>query len=71
MVKNFKELFNQRIKRFFRQKFYRITEINRQYANPRIKMTPLVSFSLVFLRFYLLFLVALLFFKFFTIVKGS
>jgi hypothetical protein len=47
----------------------KIVEINEKYKKPRIRMTPFVSVSLFFLRFYLLFLVAILFFKFWTLVK--
>ena len=55
--------------RGIRKRFPRIVEINEKYKTPRIKMTPFVSIALVFLRLYLLFLVGLLFFKFWTLVK--
>jgi hypothetical protein len=41
-----------------------IREINEKYKTPHIKMTPMVSFSLLVLRIYLLFMVAILLFKF-------
>ncbi len=49
--------------------FSTIREINRKYSKPRIKMTRGVAISLFLLRIYLLFLVALLFYKFFTLLK--
>jgi hypothetical protein len=41
-----------------------IREINDRYKTPRIKMTPLVRFSLVFLRIYLVLTIAILMYKF-------
>ena len=38
----------------------KIKEINRKYSNPRLKMTPLVRFSLFALRLYLIMLVIIL-----------
>jgi hypothetical protein len=46
----------------------RISEINRHYAEPRIIMSPAVRFALLSLRLYLLFLVCLLAYKFYTIL---
>lgn len=43
-----------------------VREINRKYKKPHVKMTPAVLFSLGLLRFYLLFLVGLLVWKFFS-----
>jgi hypothetical protein len=48
----------------------KVRSINRRYATPRLTMTPLVRVSLLALRFYLLFLVALLGYKFYTLVVG-
>jgi hypothetical protein len=64
-----KEFYEIRVKRFVRNRFYRILEINRKYAAPRIKMTPLVRLALLFLRLYLLVLVGILFYKFWTLLK--
>ncbi len=61
--------FMEKLKAAFRKQFAGIIEINEKYKTPRIKMTPLVSFSLFFLRFYLIFLVGILLFKFITLVK--
>jgi hypothetical protein len=41
-----------------------IREINDRYKVPRIKMTPLVKFWLVFLRIYLVLTIAILMYKF-------
>jgi hypothetical protein len=43
-----------------------VREINRKYNKPHIKMTRAVQLSLGLLRFYLLFLVGLLVWKFFS-----
>ena len=71
-------MINQRIGRvlkaggkFLSRRFVRITEINRKYATPRIKMTPMVRLILLLLRIYLLLLVAILVYKFITIVAGK
>ena len=53
----------------FLGRFEKIREINRKYAKPRITMTPAVKFALLMLRIYLLLLVGLLFYKFFTLVR--
>lgn len=50
--------------------FARIREINQRFNTPHVKMTPGVKVALVFLRIYLLLLVGILFFKFFTVVAG-
>ncbi len=47
----------------------KVKEINKRYAVPRVKMTPAVKISLFFLRVYLLFLVAVLVFKFWTMIR--
>ncbi len=49
---------------FFRTVAGTIRAINRKYAAPQMKMTPLVRFSLGLLRFYLLFLVGIMVYKF-------
>ncbi len=55
---------------FFSRRFGKFREINRKYATAHVKMTPGVKVSLFLLRLYLLFLVGLLFFKFFTLLAG-
>ena len=48
----------------------KVREINRRYAKPRIAMSPAVRISLLVLRIYLLLLVALLVYKFYTIAMS-
>jgi hypothetical protein len=45
-----------------------INNINRKYSKPRLKMTPLVKVSLLALRLYLIMLVIILSYKFYTMV---
>ena len=47
----------------------KIREINEKYKEPRLKMTPLVKFSLLALRLYLIMLVVILLYKFYTVVS--
>jgi hypothetical protein len=54
------------ITEFFGSAWDAVREINRRYKKPHIKMTKAVQFSLGLLRFYLLSLVALLVWKFFS-----
>jgi hypothetical protein len=56
------------IKDFLAKRFEKIAEINRKYKTPRITMTPMTRIVLLLLRIYLLLLVAILFFKFFTTI---
>lgn len=60
-----------RIKNFIGRRFKKINEINKKYATPQIKMTPQVKLALLILRLYLLFLVAILAYKFATILEGN
>ena len=48
--------------------FEAIREINQKYKTPRIKMTPLVSISLLVLRLYLIGMVVILLYKFVTVI---
>jgi hypothetical protein len=52
------------IKSFFLSNYYKISEINKRYAKPGIKMTPTVRISLFALRIYLFVLVGLIAYKF-------
>ncbi len=54
----------ERIMDGFRGFFGAIREINEKYKTPRIKMTPMVSLSLLMLRLYLIGMLALLLYKF-------
>jgi hypothetical protein len=47
----------------------KIHEINRKYEKPRITMSRGVRIALLFLRVYLILLVALLAYKFWTLLK--
>ena len=47
----------------------KIKEINKKYSQPRLKMTPLVKVSLIVLRLYLIGLVIILIYKFYTVVS--
>ena len=48
---------------------WKIKEINRKYSKPRLKMTPLVRAALLALRLYLIMLVIILIYKFYTLVR--
>ncbi len=56
------------IRNFFSHNYAKFREINRKFAKPNVEMSPAVRFSLLFLRFYLIFLVALLVYKFITML---
>ena len=47
----------------------KIKEINRKYSKPRLEMTPLVRAALLALRLYLIMLVFILIYKFYTLVR--
>ena len=53
---------------FFGNAWDAVREINRKYKKPHIRMTRPVQLSLGLLRFYLLFLVGLLVWKFFSML---
>ncbi len=57
------------IKSFFSHNYAKIREINEKYATPNIEMSKWVKLSLLSLRFYLIFLVGLLLYKFITLVR--
>jgi hypothetical protein len=58
-----------RIKYLAREWRKKVNEINQKYSKPRLKMTPLVRVSLVALRIYLIMLVIILVYKFYTLVR--
>lgn len=62
-------IIKRQIRKFYEHNFERIIEINQKYGKPRIEMSPAVKISLLALRFYLIFLVALLVYKFITLLK--
>ena len=53
---------------FFRNTAGAVRAINQKYATPHIKMTRMVRISLGLLRFYLLFLVGIMVYKFITLL---
>jgi uncharacterized membrane protein YidH (DUF202 family) len=55
--------------RTFKRWTAKIREINKKYSQPRLKMTPLVKVSLLVLRLYLIMLVIILVYKFYTVVS--
>jgi len=64
----FKNIFGIRIGGVIQGWADKIDEINRRYATPRIKMSPGVRIALLCLRLYLIFLVLLLAYKFWTLL---
>ncbi len=62
-------VFGQRIGSVFRGWTDKIQEINKKYEKPRITMSPGVKIALLFLRVYLILLVILLGYKFWTMLK--
>ena len=61
----------ERARMFFVSGSSVISAINRKYATPRIRMTRGVALALLMLRLYLIFLVLLLAYKFWTMIQGS
>jgi hypothetical protein len=59
----------KRIRKFLARRFSKIIEINKKYEKPRIQMNLMTKIALLFLRVYLLLLVGILFYKFYTLVK--
>jgi hypothetical protein len=47
----------------------KIKEINRKYSKPRLEITPLVRAALLALRLYLIMLMFILIYKFYTLVR--
>jgi hypothetical protein len=64
-----KTLFGERIGSIFRGWTDKIHEINKKYEKPRITMSRSVKIALLFLRIYLVLLVVLLGYKFWTLLK--
>lgn len=64
----FNELLFRPVKQFFKNSFSQVSEINKKYAHPHIKTSPAVKFSLLMLRIYLILLIGILVFKFYTTV---
>lgn len=64
----FDTIFGERIGSVFREWTNKIHEINKKYETPRIRMSRGVKIALLFLRIYLVFLVLLLGYKFWTLL---
>ena len=64
----FETVFGGRIGNVFRGWTNKIHEINKKYEKPRITMSPGVKIALLFLRIYLILLVVLLGYKFWTLL---
>jgi len=62
-------IFGERIGSVFRGWTDTIHEINKKYKTPRITMSRGVKIALMFLRIYLILLVLLLGYKFWTLLK--
>lgn len=62
--------FVAKAKMFFAKRFRVVSEINRKYAKPRIKMTRMVRWSLLLLRLYLIILLLILAYKFILILQA-
>ena len=54
---------------FFKNSVSTVKSINQKYAQPQIKMTPMVKASLLALRLYLIFLVGILVYRFITLLR--
>ncbi len=61
--------FAAKTKAFLSNRFRAVTEINRKYARPRIKMTRMVRWSLLLLRIYLIVLLLILAYKFILVLQ--
>jgi hypothetical protein len=64
-------VFGERIGSIISESTGKIRSINQKYATPTIKLSGGAKFALLFLRLYLIFLVSLLVYKFWTIIHGS
>jgi hypothetical protein len=51
--------------------FDAIGRINEKYKHPKIQMTPMVRISLLALRLYLFFILAILLYKFISVAVGG
>jgi CHASE3 domain sensor protein len=64
-------VFGERIGSAIRNSIGQIRSINQKYAKPQIELSKGAAFALLMLRLYLIFLVVLLAYKFYTIVTGG
>jgi len=71
MFENLREWVDIRVFEVVRGWFSIITDINKKYAKPRIKMTSGVKAALLLLRLYLIFLVLVLGYRFVSLALGG
>jgi hypothetical protein len=64
-------IFGERIGSFIHESTGKIRSINQRYATPTIKLSGAAKFALLLLRLYLIFLVLLLVYKFWTVIHGG
>ena len=64
-------IFGDRIGSLISELTGKIRSINQKYANPKIKLSGGAKFALLFLELYLILLVGLLAFRFWTIITGG
>ena len=60
---------NNPLKNIFYKARATVREINFKYKQPRIKVTPAVRFALVSLRVYLFVIIAIMLYKFITLLR--
>ena len=65
------KVFGERIGNLIHESTGKIRSINQKYAKPKINLTGGAKFALLLLRLYLIFLVGLLAYKFWTIIHGG
>jgi hypothetical protein len=66
-----KSVFGENIGSMIRASTDKIRSINQKYATPTIKLSRGAEIALLLLRIYLIFLVGLLIYKFWTVIQGS
>ena len=59
----------KKINKLFENRFTKIREINKKYAQPRLAMSKSTKFGLLFLRIYLTIIIGLLVYKFLTLIQ--
>ncbi len=64
-------VFGERIGNFLRKSTGKIVWINKKYATPTIRLSKSAKIALLLLEIYLIFLVGLLAYKFWTIIGGG
>ena len=64
-------VFGERIGSIIQESTGKIRSINQKYATPKINLSGGAKIALLLLRLYLIFLVLLLAYKFWTIIRGG